>query len=1004
MTLYAVILAAWLLAGALGYRFLKQNPGYKFTGGRAVLYAVMAVGLAVRLVLAARDYAFAVDINCFKAWAECTAYYGLNGMYHSGVFLDYPPGYMYVLALTKLIQSVFAIEYDSALYTFIIKLPSIIADMAGTAFVYKIAEKHSDENTALFAASLFSLCPATIYNSAVWGQIDSFYTLLLVASLWFVYNNQTVKAAVVYAVALITKPQALLFGPVLLFYIIERKEWKEFFKAVGTGLGCMYVLQLPFSQSLSPLWLVNLYRNTFGGYRYFTINGFNIYMLADLNWKSLDKLGWSGIINPVVIGLCFVLCMWGYFRQKDRVKMFSSAFVFITVFFTFCTMMHERYMHPAIILALVCYVLTKKGQWLVLFMASAGVNYLNVVASMRSQCDGMAMTAAIYKSVSIAVIALCCFALWVYVKESLAAEKLNLSARAKKYIPITAITVFYTLFAFMQLGDTQSPQTYYQSLEAGQEFTVNFGRPVNLRNVWTFSGMGDEFYPETGRKLGCDFEILYSAADGTLQPAATTHHEYVFTWRNTPVDVWTDSVTVRATKAGQVMNEIIFTDENGSIIYGTLETVPGFDYGSYTPYSALDESHLLPRDTGYYSSMYFDEIYHARTAFEQLKGYSIYETTHPPLGKIIISIGIALLGMTPFGWRFMGTVSGVVMVVLMYLLAKELLGDEKISLLCAFIFAFDFMHYTQTRLATVDSFLVMFVMLMFLFMLRWAKLPLTAPKEKAWPLLFFSGVFMGCAVAVKWNGAYGAAGLAVYFFISLWLKYRAASKENAPDKKQHLHTVITTCCACVVFFVVIPFLIYFASFGPVLNADGIKETVAGFVNYQIHMFNYHSQLVAEHFFSSMWYTWPVMIKPIWYSVTRMGAQVSTISAFGNPLVWLPMVPCMVYVLINGIRKKDSHSIFLLCGYLGCYLPWVLVTRLAFIYHYFPATVFGVLAIGCRLLPLKKKLEAKGREKWLLAYPLAVFVLFVVFLPVISGVPTTRAFADSLELLPTWYFN
>ena len=63
MTLYAVILAAWLLAGALGYRFLKQNPGYKFTGGRAVLYAVMAVGLAVRLVLAARDYAFAVDIN-----------------------------------------------------------------------------------------------------------------------------------------------------------------------------------------------------------------------------------------------------------------------------------------------------------------------------------------------------------------------------------------------------------------------------------------------------------------------------------------------------------------------------------------------------------------------------------------------------------------------------------------------------------------------------------------------------------------------------------------------------------------------------------------------------------------------------------------------------------------------------------------------------------------------------------------------------------------------------
>lgn len=70
------------------------------------------------------------------------------------------------------------------------------------------------------------------------------------------------------------------------------------------------------------------------------------------------------------------------------------------------------------------------------------------------------------------------------------------------------------------------------------------------------------------------------------------------------------------------------------------------------------------------NSTYFDEIYHARTAWEHLNGVYPYEITHPPLGKIIISIGIALFGMTPFGWRFSGTLFGVLMLPVIYIFAK----------------------------------------------------------------------------------------------------------------------------------------------------------------------------------------------------------------------------------------------------------------------------------------------------------------------------------------------
>ena len=42
----------------------------------------------------------------------------------------------------------------------------------------------------------------------------------------------------------------------------------------------------------------------------------------------------------------------------------------------------------------------------------------------------------------------------------------------------------------------------------------------------------------------------------------------------------------------------------------------------------------------------------------------VYETTHPPLGKDLIMVGIALFGMTAFGWRFAGTLFGVLLVPL----------------------------------------------------------------------------------------------------------------------------------------------------------------------------------------------------------------------------------------------------------------------------------------------------------------------------------------------------
>ncbi len=985
-----------------GFVFLnKDKTQLKSENVKKGLAVILLAGFAVRRWYGLQDVAFWYDVGCFKSWADATAYYGLNNMYHSGMFLDYPPGYMYVLWFTNILQDLFSLDFNDVIYTFLIKLPPMIADIAGAVLVYRIAKENLDEKWALFLSACYTFCPALIYNSGVWGQIDSWYTLLMVLALYFISKDDVIKASVIYAVALITKPQAFLFGPVLLFWVISKKDWKVFFKAVGTGLSCMYVLALPFAQSLNPLWLVNLYKNTFNGYRYFTVNGYNTYMLAGLNWTALDTVPGGSSINTVVILACFVFCAWAYFSSVDKSKIYTTALVFITVFFSFCTMMHERYMHPAILLAMLAFICTKKKVYFTVFLLSTSANFLNVAASFISQYNGVEITQFSYRFISLLAIASALVSIGAALHTALKEKAFSFADSVKKWMPVTALCTVYALFAFFRLGATTAPESFWQANRRGEWFVYRFEEPATVREIWSYSGMGDQYYPRGSNnvKIGCEFEILAVNSQGLWENMTDLHHDYVFTWKKVDTDFYTDGVMIRAKKDYQILSEIVFKNEKGEIIRGTVESAMDLGGNIYSPLNALNESHHVPvTQDDYFWSAYFDEIYHARTAYEQLEGYSIYETTHPPLGKTIISIGVALFGMNPFGWRCMGAACGVLMVFIMYLLAKELFKKEKTALITAFIFAFDFMHYTQTRIATVDSYVVLFVMLMFLFMIRWAKIPLGGESLAQYFYLFVSGVAMGCAISVKWNGAYSAIGLAMYFFVALWLKYKAYRDAG---NKDGVKKALVICLWCVLFFVIVPFVVYFASFAPVLYSQGVKQTLAEFLAKQLHMFSYHSQLVAEHFFASSWYTWPVIIKPIWYVISRYGDMASSISAFGNPAVWLAMIPALLYMAYKSFKNKETAGVPVVLGYLASFLPWMAITRLAFIYHYFPATVFGVLAIG---YVINKLLESKKGEKAVYIYMAVVFALFIVFFPVISGLPAKATYLDSLELLSSWYFN
>lgn len=358
--------------------------------------------------------------------------------------------------------------------------------------------------------------------------------------------------------------------------------------------------------------------------------------------------------------------------------------------------------------------------------------------------------------------------------------------------------------------------------------------------------------------------------------------------------------------------------------------------------------------------------------------------------------------------------------------------------LACFLFAFDFMHFTQTRIATIDVYITFFVIAMYYFMYYYCSMSFyDTPLYKTFVPLGLCGICMGLGIASKWTGIYAGCGLALLFFAHLLRRYREylyakAHPGKSTNGMEHQQIVkkfpdytVKTIDFCLTFFVLVPAVIYLLSYLPFVDNShpGLFDRM---LTNQTSMFNYHSGLEATHPYSSSWYQWPTMVRPIWYySGYLTDAVKEGISAFGNPLVWWGGIPAFLYVLyllvthssflraLTGkatassattpLSRREYHAAaFLVVGYLAQYLPWFFVTRITFIYHYFPSTPFVVLMIVYSLMQLKKRVSNRTFAVICCAYAVLAFGLFLLFYPVLSGQPVDVDFVVKyLRWRDTW---
>lgn len=601
------------------------------------------------------------------------------------------------------------------------------------------------------------------------------------------------------------------------------------------------------------------------------------------------------------------------------------------------------------------------------------------------------------------------FSIAVYVKRKDLVLDKKIKLKRKDYIIIAVLTLICMAVSFYKLGDFSGAENFWKAGEIGEYVIVEFPESINVKRMAHYGNVLSKGYYEVSYLTEKGYKSAFTLGENIENQTKTRITKAKsFRWKyDNKINFVTQKVKIECKKPGWAINELAFftKDENGEYeripIKVTEINVSKLSVG--TPDMLFDEQELVPDSYSYMVCTYWDETFFARSAYEQLQGLSVYEKTHPPLGKIIISLGITIFGMVPFGWRFMGTIFGVLLVPLMYLFGFKIFKNRKYAFIAAFLMMFDFMRFTHTRVATVDSYLTFFIICMYYFMYDYLekndnKFSLRVSLK---PLLL-SGIMFGLGAATKWSAIYAGGGLAFLFFLSNIIKFMHLNKKSKKAVKVWLKKIfIPTCLWCVLFFIVIPLTIYILSYIPYLPSHSGKNLFEIFIENTKYIFSFHSGLHSTHSYASKWYTWGLMLRPfqIYSNINLEENIIARIVSFGNPAIWWISMIFVFVSLFFTWRDKDKNGIILLVAYAFQYITWALISRTTYIYAYFTAIPFAILLL---VYCIKKMDKGKKSTNAVIGiYLLIVVILFVMFFPSLTGMAVNKNYSDWLKWLPKW---
>lgn len=349
-------------------------------------------------------------------------------------------------------------------------------------------------------------------------------------------------------------------------------------------------------------------------------------------------------------------------------------------------------------------------------------------------------------------------------------------------------------------------------------------------------------------------------------------------------------------------------------------------------------------------TMMFDEVYWGYTAQEIVNHNPViydpyakpppglaYEWTHPPLGKLIIALGVEAFGPGTFGLRISSVIFGTISVLLAALISLELFSSYAAALLTAYFLTIETSGFALSRISMVDEHVLCFLLAAFLEYLAWRKRP-----ERVAHLLG-AGLGLGLATSTKWNSAFLFLVLG-FDAMLLW------GRSKLPDRNWVVWFLVA--------FGIVPPALYLLSYG---HFFALGNSLEQFRLLQQQMWIYHSHLKATHTSASETWQWILNLKPVWFhtSIAPDGSSVE-VFAIGNHVLLYTGLWAFLWCCKDLFKRTDELLALACFTYLTLWFPWTFSPRLKFFYHYLPAISLLMILCGYVLVLRLERWAASDR--------------------------------------------
>ena len=319
---------------------------------------------------------FEADIAFWKSWGLAPYDHGLI----DGLDLtnnNYPTPFGYLLWVITTVYSIFANPHlftdfwanTNLLFLTLIKLPAILADLGIAAIIIYIGKNAKKlgfptlpELFYLTLAALYLFNPVSILDSAVWGQVDSLGVFLFLGSVVLLLSKNPFLAGLLYMIALMTKLQNMIYGPLFFLFAWQYLGRAGLIKALIGGTVGFFGLNIEFLLAGRMNRVITSLTANYDYFPYLSLNAYNLWWIVakGFGMQVSDKILAIGLVNAKTLGLLlfsssYALAAFTMLQKKNTnivYTFFLSLIIAAGGFFLFQTQSHDRYAFPIIVFLL----------------------------------------------------------------------------------------------------------------------------------------------------------------------------------------------------------------------------------------------------------------------------------------------------------------------------------------------------------------------------------------------------------------------------------------------------------------------------------------------------------------------------------------------------------------------------------------------------------------------------------------------------------------------------